>query len=79
MQARLPWLGWAALAGLGWALRKWQFWLLYVLLRCCSLTTSQKLACRPTAACRKALGNLLAAGVADPAQEVHDKALMYYR
>jgi hypothetical protein len=28
---------------------------------------------------RKALGAVLAAGVADPAQEVHDKALLYYR
>lgn len=28
---------------------------------------------------RKALGAALAAGVADPAQEVHDKALLYYR
>ena len=31
------------------------------------------------AACRKALGNVLAAGVADPSQDVHDQALMYYR
>lgn len=29
--------------------------------------------------CRKAMGAALAAGVADQAQEVHDRALLYYR
>lgn len=36
-------------------------------------------AIHPAACCRSALGAALAAGVADPAQEVHDKALLYYR
>ena len=43
------------------------------------LTAVVKLFFRRAPECRRALGAALAAGVADPAQEVHDKALLYYR
>ncbi|KAI3438927.1 hypothetical protein D9Q98_001341 [Chlorella vulgaris] len=43
------------------------------------LTACLKLFFKRPPECRKALGAVLAAGVADPAQEVHDKALLYYR
>ncbi|KAL4434249.1 hypothetical protein ABPG75_000690 [Micractinium tetrahymenae] len=43
------------------------------------LTACIKLFFRRPPECRKALGSALAAGVADASQEVHDKALLYYR
>ncbi|EFN57601.1 hypothetical protein CHLNCDRAFT_30507, partial [Chlorella variabilis] len=43
------------------------------------LTACMKLFFKRPPETRHALGAALAAGVADPAQEVHDKALLYYR
>lgn len=43
------------------------------------LTAALKLFFKRPPECRKALGNVLSSGASDAAQEVHDRALLYYR